>query len=165
MRKSSTAVAVAAVLAYALAACHSGSGDGSGDRPPTRPQASQPASAEPSQTVDLAAQFPGQVSLHFASDPGASSITIDCSGASFDVTVGTDGRPVQWQAATSDNANNFIGRPIGGLDVSPASGTLPGGGTATVHVSGAPTSLIDSFWIGVTDVRGSGATLEVDCGH
>lgn len=157
-------VAVAAALVCALSACHSGSG--SGDGPPATPRASQPASTPPSSApVDESALFPGQVGLHFASDPSASSITIDCSGVSFDVTVGTDGQPVKWNAATSDNVNNFIGHPIGGLDVSPASGTLPGGGTATVHVSGGVTSLIDMFWIGVTDVRGSGADLEVDCAH
>lgn len=158
-------LAAAAVAACALSACHSGAG-GTANKPPTTPRASHPASAEPSSpAVDEAAQYPGQVSLHFASDPSASSITVDCSGVNFDVTVGTDGQPVKWQAATSDDVNNFIGHPIGGLDVSPASGTLGGGETTTVHVSGGVTSLIDMFWIGVTDVRGSGATLEVDCAH
>jgi len=163
MRKLSVAAATIAVSM--LSACHSGSA-GSGDGTRTTPPASHPASAPPSSApVDESAQFPGQVSLHFASNPSASSITVDCSGVNFDVTVGTDGQPVKWHAATSDDVNNFIGHPIGGLDVSPAAGTLAGGETATVHVSGGVTDLIDMFWIGVTDVRGSGATLEVDCAH
>jgi hypothetical protein len=156
--------AAAAALACTLASCHIGLGTAA-KKPtpaPPRPASSAPSSAPSS--VDLAALYPGQVGLRFASDGSASSQTVDCrADVNFDVVVSTDGRPVEWKAASSDNVNNFIGNPIGGIDVAPASGTLQGGETATVHVSGAPTGIIQTFWIGVTDVRGSGATLEVDC--
>jgi hypothetical protein len=150
-----------AVLVGMLTACHFGSGAGNSVNPPPPSSSSSPS---PSPTVDLAALYPGQVGVHFASDPGASSKTVDCAGGvNFDIVVTTDGRPVKWKAGSSDNSNNFVGNPIGGIDVTPDSGTLQGGETATVHVSGAPSSPVQTFWIGATDVRGSGATLQVDC--
>jgi hypothetical protein len=153
--------AVAAMLACTLSACHLGGGS----TPPanTSPSSSIPSAQPSASSVDLAAQYPGQVGVHFASDPGASSKTVDCTSVNFDIVVGTDGRPVDWKAAATDNANIFIGNLIGGVDVAPASGTLQGGETTTVHVSGAPNSPMQTFWIGATDVRGCGATLEVDC--
>lgn len=149
----------AAMLACTLSACHLGGG--SNPPPTTTPTSTQPSPSVSS--VDLAALYPGQVSVHFASDPSASSKTVDCAGINFDIVVGTDGQPVDWTATATDTANNFVGNPIGGIDVQPATGTLQGGQMATVHVSGAPNSPIQAFWIGATDVRGSGATLEVDC--
>jgi len=109
------------------------------------------------------ALYPGKVSLRFTDAPGGST-AVDCARAfSLDVVVMTDGRPVAWRVFTSDKWNIFIGDPIPGIQVTPASGALQGGQTAIVHISG-PRSTCDPgpwFWIGATDLTGNGVLLEV----
>jgi hypothetical protein len=171
--------AVTVVLAGALSACHFGAGTGTkqsgsqqhaGSTPSTPPvspslddKLGRLRTSDLSSTSTLKALYPGNVRLSLASDPNAASTNANCaSDVNFDVVVSTDGSPVAWRAATSDNSDIYLGYQVGGFEVTPKSGVLQGGETATVHVSGGNYSF-QTFWIAAMDVQGGSETLEVDC--